>query len=209
MASVLAGGLGLGVNPVGADVINGSFETGFLGWRQTDAGGSLDVVTSRFGVNFATTETTYSPVDGSYFAVLVAGAQDEFVRIEQDVAMEVGDILSGWAYFSSNEDGKGGFNDVASVEVFDMAGAFVARPYFRDSATVGGFVDEDWMEWSFTATAADTYTLRLGVANVPDNTFPSEAGFDDIRLQRVPEPSAVLTLFLGLLVSGMRRRAQG
>ncbi len=211
MASTLAGILALGANPVGAAVINGGFGTGdFTGWTQIFAGGSQDVVESFDG--FA--GTTYSPIGGSYFAVLGGGDENEIVSIEQNLALGIGDMLSGWAFFSSDEvialPPADQLNDFASVEVFDSSGARVARPFYLDTVTIGGVEDGPWTFWSFTATTADTYTLRLGVANDFDADFPSKAGFDGIRLQRVPEPSSLLALFLGLLASGARRRrAQG
>ena len=209
MASVLAGVLALGANPVAAAVINGSFETGdFTGWTQTLAGGSQQVVSSHVGVN----GTAYSPIGGSYFAVLGGGDGNRLVSIEQDLALGMGDMLSGWAFFSSNEFVPLELtdpNDFASVEVFGSSGALVAQPFYLDAATIGGLVDGPWTSWSFTAPTSDTYTLRLGVANDVDMLFPSEAGFDDINLRRVPEPSSLLALCVGLLASGVRRRAQG
>lgn len=209
MASVLAGVLALGANPVAAAVINGSFETGdFTGWTQTLTGGSQQVVTSHGGVN----GTAYLPIDGSHFAVLVAGNANTVVSIEQNIALGIGDMLSGLAFFSSNEFVPLELtdpNDFASVEIFDRSGALVARPFYLDAATIGGLVDGPWTSWSFTATTADSYTLRLGVANDVFADFASEAGFDDIQLRRVPEPSSFVALFLGLLASGVRRRAQG
>ena len=198
------------MTPVDAAVINGSFETeDFPGWTQTIAGGGQQVVTSRDGVNFTSTGTKYSPVNGRFFAVLGAGDGNSLVSIEQDLPMGIGDILSGWAFFSSNEfvPSQGTDpNDFASVEVLDSSGVRVARPFYLDSDTIGGLVDGRWTPWSFTASTADAYTLRLGVTNVPDEKFPSEAGFDDIHLQRVPEPSTLVALFLGLAASGVRRR---
>lgn len=186
-----------------AAVINGGFETGdFTGWTQVVNGGAQSVVTTHDGVNF----TTYAPIEGTYFAVLTAGDADQLVRLEQQLAMAAGDVLSGWAFFSSSEFGDVA-NDFATVDVLDAAGALVAQPYRVEAVTVG-LSDEPWTFWSFTAPAAQTYTLRLAVANAFDDFFSSQAGFDDIRLEQatVPEPALLALWSAGVMAAALRRR---
>lgn len=213
MVSALMGALAFEITPVAAAVINGGFETGdFSGWTQTFSTGSQDVASLHVGVD----RTTYDPVDGGQFAVLVAGAVNQPVTIEQSFALGIGDTVTGWAFFSSYEFENTGYNDFAFVQIFGSSSALVAQPFYSDSDTIG-LADGPWTPWSLVAPTSDRYTLRMGVANgsedqvpVEPDPFPSEAGFDDVRVAALPEPSSLLVLSLGLLASRVwYRRVKG
>jgi hypothetical protein len=178
-----------------AGLINGGFETGDLtGWS-----GSASVVSSAQTYD----GTNYGPVEGNYFAVVTAGAANTFINISQAVALNVGDVLEGHALF----DGRDYINDYGAVRIYDSLSNLVATPWYRDISQVGNYGHTNWEEWSWTATAADTYTLALGVANYGDSILSSRAFFDANEVQAVPIPGAVWLLGSGLVgLLGLRRK---
>lgn len=178
-----------------ATLINVGFETGNLtGWTANDSG-LVSVVTSH-DADFS----TYSPIEGSFFALLDSGlGEGVYTTLMQDFSISSGSLLQGWAAFDSG-DGLP-FNDDAYVKIFDSTGNAIATPWFSDVATVGTSGDGPWTYWSWAPPASDNYTLQFGVADQGDAVADSFALFDAnvITNAAIPEPASLSLFGLGLL----------
>jgi hypothetical protein len=109
--------------------------------------------------------------------------------------MVPGDMLSGWAAFDAWDYLP--FNDNAYVRISDSSGNQV-QPWYKDVSMVGDYNESPWERWSWTATATDTYTLELGIANAEDSILDSYALFDTNKYTPIPEPSTICLLGGGL-----------
>src|SRR5437867_3692062 len=91
----------LAVGPASAQaIVNGSFEMALAGWTvNTSGGGSATTPTSATlgGCCTPPHTTTFTPVDGSHFALIQSGAADVYQRISQTFTALSGQTLAGWA----------------------------------------------------------------------------------------------------------------
>lgn len=188
--------VGVSLAPAEAGVVNGGFETGdFTGWTLSHPTlGS--VVTSHDG-----DYVTYAPVEGSYFAVLWAGAgTGVYTTLSQQILLNAGDTLAGMAAFDYRDYDP--FDDEAYVRVYDEWNNLVATPWYEHGLAHPDYWDGPWTPWSWTAPSSGIYLLEFGIANQGDNLLPSAALFD------IPEASTFGLLGLGIvgfLVWGRRR----
>ena len=155
---------------------NQGFESAdFEGWNvYTGSSGDASVVTSWASTN----GTNYTAESGGYFALLVNGAQDEDTYISQNFTVNEGDVIGGWAFFSTEEDPivDPGFNDQCSVDIMDGA-TLVDRVFYADTLDAN-WPDTPWTHWSWAANSTGTYTLVARVVNVGDGKVYSYMGLD-------------------------------
>jgi hypothetical protein len=214
LAALTAGAIvTLTAQPAGASIINGGFETGDLtGWTVTlTPGGTAAAVGSHVGAGLG---TIYSPVQGSYFAEIKTDGPGNFEMLSQTITLAAGQTLAGFAAFDygdfHNPSNPSQFNDKARIEVLDGSMTVIATPWQVQGINVPEYWDGPWTAWSWTATTAGNYSLRVGIENSEFGTFDSFALFDAFVV--VPETSTILagaflTLPLGLQFLRRLRRA--
>lgn len=180
-----------------AGIINGSFETGDLtGWTPN----SPTLVT--VATDYQSYGPLFTPVDGSYFALLFAGLGNVYTTLSQTFVVNAGDILTGSAFFQANDHLP--LDDDAYVRIVQNG-----HILFQSSVSdVGNFGNTPWTSFTYVFPSGGTYTLEAGVRNIGDAAFSSVIGLDDVRLfsqAEVPEPShlalfVLLTVPLGMLI---------
>jgi PKD repeat protein len=155
---------------------NQGFEDGnFAGWDvYTGSSGNASVNTTWESPNGA----NYTAAGGGYFALLQNGAQNESTYISQNFTVNEGDVIGGWAFFSTEENPivDPGFNDQCSVDIMDSS-TLVDRVFFADTYDAN-WPDTPWTYWSWTANSTGTYTLVARVVNIGDDKYPSYMGLD-------------------------------
>lgn len=193
-----------------AAVTNGSFETGDLtGWSAVvPAGASIDVVTSHSDPT-GTGTTSWGPTDGSYFALLKTDGPGSLTRLYQSFSMTPGYPLT-FDYFWDSRDFKP-FGDVAELSVYSGVGLEGSLVATYELASVNtdpeNYWGTPWIPTSLWVAAAGTYTVVWEVRNSLDGIKDSYLGIDNVLLQAVPEPGAILLGALGVgLVGWLRRR---
>ena len=157
------------------NMTNKGFEFGDLtGWNvYTGGSGSALVETSWYSPN----GTNYTAASGDWFALLQNGALNESTFISQNFTIDAGDIIQGWAFFSTGEDyGESEFNDECSVDIMDGA-TLVDRVFYADTYHPN-WPDTPWTYWSWEAPSAGNYTLLARVVNIGDGDVPSYLGLD-------------------------------
>ncbi len=208
-----------------APLNNGGFESGnFLGWSLYVPTGvcSVDLPTvDLVPAGWATVDSraTRPPVEGNYFADLEAGsgyhlAGAPYVApsqlyntcLSQGLALQAGDVLSGWVLFCNGDPFA---QDSAWVKILNGTGNSISRPWYAVSGGQYGAASQ-WTLWQWQAPAAGTYTLELGVTTQGDGLFPSRGLFDSVTVTSVPEPGPAAVLLLGcalVMLRAVRRRA--
>ena len=193
-----------------AAVTNGSFETGDLtGWSWTiPAGASIDVVTGHSDPG-GTGTTSWTPADGSYFALLKTDGPGSLTQLYQSFSMTPGNPLM-FDYFWDSRDLKP-FGDTASLSVYSgvglagpLIGTFTLGSVSSDPQNYWG---TPWQTVSLYLSNAGTYTAVFEVRNSLDGIKDSYLGIDNVLLQTIPEPAAILLGGIGVgLVGWLRRR---
>jgi hypothetical protein len=182
----------LGLAAPAAAVTNIGFEAGDLsGW--TVSNGSVAAVTS-FGA--------YTPQEGSWFARLTTnGTANLYTLLTQTVTLAAGQTLQGvfgfqtTDYLPYNDDGFFRINGTPIVTA--------------SVSSVGNFGSSGWLPWSFTAPAAGSYTLQVGVRNLIDGEYPSHVLFDaKLVAAAVPEPATWALMLAGFGLVGLGARRQ-
>lgn len=193
-----------------AGVTNGSFESGDLtGWSSiVPAGASIDVVTSHSDPT-GTGTTSWTATDGAYFALLKTDGPGSLTRLYQSFAMTPEYPLT-FDYFWDSRDFKP-FGDTAELSVYSGIG--LEGPLV--STVELGCVNTDpqdyygtaWETWSLSVASAGMYTVVFEVRNSLDSIKDSYVGIDNVRLDVIPEPGAILLGGIGIgLVGWLRRR---
>ncbi|UCC97075.1 MAG: hypothetical protein JSW66_14660 [Phycisphaerales bacterium] len=196
---------------VRAAVTNGSFETGDLtGWSWTiPAGASIDVVTSHSDPT-GTGTTSWGPTDGSYFALLKTDGPGSLTQLYQSYSMTPGNPLM-FDYFWDSRDYKP-FDDTATLSVYSgvgVGGPLVGSITLNSvSADPQDYWGTPWQTWSLDVGSAGLYTVAFEVRNSLDGILDSFIGIDNVRLDIIPAPEAVLLAGIGVgLIGWLRRRS--
>lgn len=119
--------------------------------------------------------------------------------VSRSFALNSGDIISGWAFFSNGDMYE---QDSGWVRIFDNSNVQIAQPWYEVSGSnpgAPGRINTPWTHWQWTVSSSGTYTLKLGVTTMGDGLFPSDGYFDDIEVTSVPEPqtAGILAIALG------------
>ena len=157
----------------------------------------------------------FEAVEGDSFAMLSSEshrfvntpADDWRITAAQAFSIEANHVLSGWSFFF-NGDWTG--EDMAWVKILDSAGIEIATPWIQYSGdflpghlnSVSWYQATPWTKWEWQAPANGTYTVLLGVSHPGGRNFSTISAHDAIR---VPEPSVLALLSVGL-IAGLRRR---
>ncbi len=169
-------------------VSNGSFETNDLtGWS---ASGPASVVTSYAAE--PDSSPIYSPIDGSYFALLTGGDADVYTSISQTITVVAGETISGWAFYDTNDYSP--FEDDSAVSLQVAGPSTVATLFSASTFTVGDYGETHWTPWSYTFTMSGTYTLVAQVRNTIDNIRSPHLGLDFIGQACTDTDSVELTV---------------
>lgn len=192
-------------------LVNGDLETNnFTGWTLDIPTGGYGQVRTTYVSNSSVPDptiptTTYTPVSGTYFAVLKTDGAGSYTRMSQTIAMNSGDMLSGWAAFDYGDRDiwingvRYVWNDNAHVKIFDSSNNLLATPWEVWGEDVVNYYDGPWTAWTWTAPSAGSYTLTIGVANDADGGFDSFVLFDGGKFTPIPEPGTLILLSISLL----------
>lgn len=216
-----------GVNAANANVVNGSFESwNLVGWTFSADTGTRAVEPLTRTAGQAKTVTSWGtllgvtpmqPVEGYRFLMMNTRANANFVgdesysfSVSQTLTLNLGDMLTGWAYFH-NGDTSG--LDSAWVQILDNEDELIGLPWAaggsNDNSATAEIAPYGWFQWQWTAPSAGAYTVQLGMSTSGANNEASFALFDGVKVQTVPvpEPTAmVLAMVGGLALVALRNR---
>jgi hypothetical protein len=183
-----------------AAIVNGGFEdvsidgTSLPGWQ----GGSDFYyggvpITAFAWIADSNSGWPLQAVEGTHYLLLNNGVVFPTTWVYQDIYMNAGEILSGYAAFNGLNDTDG--TGWASVSVNSK------QVWFGEDQAAG------WSKWHWTAPQNGQYRLQLTLydSNGTGSFYPS---FDGISLSSVPLPGAIWLLGTGLLgLVGIRKRS--
>lgn len=165
---------------------NLGFETGdTTGWTVS---GSAGATTAVGGFTAAT---------GNWFGYVQSGAEGAYQTLTQVVSLGAGQVLKGKVGFSTTD-----YNPFNDDGFFSINGTNI---FAASVGSVGDFGSTGWVDWSFTAPTAGSYTLQLGVRNNVDGGVPSVAVLDS---GVVPEPSTWVMMIAGFALVGLGARGR-
>ena len=210
-AAVATGvGIFLLATAVFADPVNPSFETGNLaGWESYVGDGSVDVVTDCEGC-----ETPFGPYEaqsGRFFALLFAGAEDDFINVTQTFLVPGGSVVTGWTFFcndeeeneSENENEASNCSSGNEPEPGAVRPAVQLTDQYCDELRIaykiqGGPANEaysvnacedfstDWTRFDFFVPGPNCQPVAVelfaGIANIGDSGVASAMGLDNIQV---------------------------
>lgn len=213
-----------------AGLYNGSFESwDVVGWSVSNDMGTrasdlslrpagLVRTMSSWGENF-NLSSTLTPAAGQRFLALNTRAAGDFLGndsyqtyVSQTLDFGIGDTLSGWAAFFAGDDTP---SDSAWVRIFDSQGELVATPWQATSGAVAAALLDpsapSWSLWQWSAPAAGSYLLQLGVSTSDANNDASYGFFDGVNFQSspVPEPASMTIALVSGLIWVMCRQCFG
>lgn len=168
--------------------INGGFESGDLSGWTLDAPLYPDIMgqSSSLGSAVVVNDPAHAH-GGDYYVQLINDnpalpVGSYHVALSCTVDMLAGQVLSGWADYSSFDR-----YDAAWVRILDNVG-LVAEPWYghvNDPSSIywsSGRPPTSWQYWSWEAPATGTYTVQLGTGTGYDGEDWSYAYFDDIKI---------------------------
>jgi len=202
-------------------ILNGGFESGFLGWTRNDQLGSEGSFALQSGTTSPVSGTTVpAPPEGTLAAMTDANGPGTHVMY-QDFLVPVGGATLSFALFVGNRDtdffvapasvgldfSTPALNQQARVDIirsaadpFSVAASDVLLNLFQTSPgspLVSGYSVLTRDVSAFLA-AHTGETLRLRFAEV-DNVAPFQLGVDNVRFAAIPEPTSILLLSLALV----------
>jgi hypothetical protein len=205
-----------------AGLTNGSFETGDLtGWTAAKTGGSgysASVVSSHTSAT-GSPPMSWSPTDGSWFALLKPPTGNQEMELYQSfTAPAAGDKL-GFDFFWDGETANLSNGEINSARARILTGSGtggtpVGSDLFAFDTTKA---DTAWASFSKSMSAlgltqGSAYTLLFEIINNKGNGNDSYLGIDNVALvpdppvSPVPLPAGVLLGMLGLSVAGVKLR---
>ncbi len=157
-----------------AGIVNGGFESGLTGWT----GGSDFPNFSSEGTNlFAWVgESGDGSKEGTHYLVLNNGLVFPTTWLFQDVYLNVGETISGYAAF------HGGYESAAYVSIG-------SNQVWQASGTFDG-VSIPWTKWQWTAPQSGLYRVQLTLYDLYGCGLPG-ALYDGITVDAVPIPAAI------------------
>ena len=181
-------------------VPNGGFEAGDLSaWLVLGERGHVSVLDDEVAYG----GTSYSSVEGNYFASLTANTRIRSTR----VSWEAGDSLEfSWAFLAMD---RLVHNDFARVLIKERDGTLVFQDILSTVKTVGSYGDTGWQEYSYTFTKAGTGFIFFDSVNRYDQNNDSILLIDSVRdsAAAVPEPATVLLFSAGVVgLAGLRKK---
>ena len=182
-----------------AGIVNGGFEDSTTGWNDDGSTGNYSIgPTSGYG--------SFTPTEGSIFALLVASQSDagfSIAELTQDFLVTYGDILMFDCFVEDLVETGVGSDATAFVRIRNADTDSLIKEYAYDGNT------SVWMSETYEFQLEVNCRLDLSavakVWSIPGSAS-FVAGFDNIRL--VPEPGTITLLICGLLVglALLRRR---
>lgn len=196
----------VGVGQLNGSIVNGSFETGdTTGWTEVKPyGATTTVVTSHneqpYGDPYG--KMTYSPTDGTYFALLKTDGGGAKNKLYQSFTAETGYQISFDVFFDTEDYILSGqaWNDSGRAYLTNSSGTAQIGPdlFYSDVLTVGDYGETPWTSVTRTITTAGTFRLYFEVENYLDSQVDSYLGIDAVEV--VPEPGSVVVWSLLLAV---------
>ena len=198
----------LAVGSAKADISNGSFEDGLNNWSIVLSGGDVQAVSSHTdSTGSATGTSSWSPTDGSAFALLEGGYANESVQLYQTFTASAGEVLT-FDYFWDSQDYVS-YDDTGMGTLLSGSGTGGSVLSTLFSHSIVGSDPQDywgtpWTLVSYTFADSGTYTLLIETWNDDDSNQSSYVGIDNVFV--TPVPGAVLLGMLGLGAAGLKLR---
>jgi hypothetical protein len=198
-AAALAASLALPSAASASTLINGGFEAG-----PTGVGAPTGYQTSQPTlVQVVNSFRSYTPTEGSKFAVLSSGTTNIATVLTQIFNMTAGETIKFMVAFATSDYTP--FNDSGNFGILNFTNSSNNTLFTQNVGGVGNFNDGPWTLVSFTAPVTGTYALNASVQNTLDSVNPSYILLD---APAVPEPGTWMLMLLGFGAIGfaMRRR---